>query len=82
MKVSEFENMQLNEKVALLFGRGNELLERIFMYYIVKLYRLENLDVEIWYHQTMHRIDKVIVVDLDDVIHLYEKQINISDLFQ
>ena len=82
MKVSEFENMQLNEKVALLFGRGNELLERIFMYYIVKLYRLENLDVEIWYHQTMHRIDKVIVVDLDDVIHLYEKQINISDLFK
>ena len=82
MKVSEFENMQLNEKVALLFGRGNELLERIFMYYIVKLYRLENLDVEIWYHQTMHRIDKVIVVDLDDVIHLYEKQINISDLYK
>lgn len=82
MKVSEFENMQLNEKVALLFGQGNELLERIFMYYIVKLYRLENLDIEIWYHQTLHRIDKVIVVDLDDVIHLYEKQINISDLFQ
>ncbi|MDY0343753.1 MAG: hypothetical protein RBR28_09280 [Lentimicrobium sp.] len=82
MRINEFENLEMNEKVAMLFAQGTELLERIYMYYIVKLYHLDNLFVEIWYHQTLHRIDKVFVVELDDVIHLYEKQINISDLFK
>ena len=77
----QFNNMPVQEQIATVLGQGIELLERIYVYYIIKLYKLDDLFVEIWYKQTTNRIDKVKVVDLDDVVHLYESQINISDLF-
>lgn len=79
---SDFQNMSVSEQVTTVLGRGMELLDRIYIYYVVRLYKLDNLFIEIWYHQTTNRIDKVLLVDLDDVIHLYESQINISDLFR
>ena len=77
----QFNNMRVDEKVTTVLGQGTELLERIYVYYIIKLYKLDELFVEIWYKQTTNRIDKVEVVDLDEVVHLYESQINISDLY-
>jgi hypothetical protein len=77
-----FVLMPVEEQVTTLLGQGNELMDRIYIYYVVKLYRLNDFYVEIWYQQTTNRIDRVIVVELDDVIHLYESQINISDLFK
>ena len=74
--------MPVDEKVTTVLGRGIELLERIYVYYIIKLYKLDDLFVEIWYKQTTSRIDKVELVELDDVVHLYESQINISDLYR
>lgn len=74
--------MPLEEQLTTVLGRGIELLDRIYLYYIVKLYKLDDLFVEIWYKQTTNRIDKVELVQLDDVVHLYERQINISDLFR
>lgn len=78
----QFIKMPVDEQVTTVLGRGVELLERIYIYYIVKLYKLDDLFVEIWYKQTTSRIDKVELVQLDEVVHLYERQINISDLFQ
>ncbi len=78
----QFIKMPVEEQVTTVLGRGVELLDRIYIYYIVKLYKLDDLFVEIWYKQTTSRIDKVELVQLDDVIHLYERQINISDLFR
>jgi hypothetical protein len=80
--VEKFVLMPVEEQVTLLLGQGIELMDRIYIYYVVKLYRLNDFYVEIWYQQTTNRIDRVIVVELDDVIHLYESQINISDLFK
>ena len=74
--------MPVDEQVTTVLGQGVELLERIYIYYVIKLYKLDDLFVEIWYKQTTSRIDKVDIVDLNDVVHLYERQINISDLFQ
>lgn len=79
---SDFQNMSVSEQVTTVLGRGMELLDRIYIYYVVRLYKLDNLFVEIWYHQTTNRIDKVLLVEMDDVIHLYESQINISDLYR
>ncbi|MCD6661613.1 MAG: hypothetical protein LT105_15735 [Lentimicrobium sp.] len=79
---SDFQNMSVSEQVTTVLGRGMELLDRIYIYYVVRLYKLDNLFIEIWYHQTTNRIDKVLLVELDDVVHLYESQINISDLFR
>ncbi len=81
LTAENFKKLPVEEQVTTLLGQGQELLERIYIYYVVKLYFLEDFYVEIWYQQTTNRIDKVIVVQLDDVIHLYESQINISDLY-
>ena len=77
----QFNNMSVQEQITTVLGQGIELLERIYVYYIIKLYKLDNLYVEIWHKQTTNRIDRVRLVELDEVIHLYEGQINISDLF-
>ncbi len=77
----QFNNMPVQEQLTTVLGQGIDLLERVYVYYIIKLYKLDDLYIEIWYKQTTNRIDKVKVVDLNDVIHLYESQINISDLF-
>lgn len=81
LTAENFKKLPVEEQVTTLLGQGQELLERIYIYYVVKLYFLKDFYVEIWYQQTTNRIDKVIVVQLDDVIHLYESQINISDLY-
>jgi len=77
-----FDSLPESEKVTEVLAHGHELMHRIYIYYVVKLFRIDNLFVEIWYQQVSNRIDKVEVVELDDVIHLYESQINISDVFK
>lgn len=82
MNPEEFIELPDNKKLELILTDGRELLERIYMFYVIKLYAYRGLYVEIWYQQISNRIDKVLLVDLDDVSHLYESQINISDLFK
>lgn len=81
LTADEFSKLTIEEQVTTLLGNGSELLERIYIYYVIKLYSLAGFFVEIWYQQTTNRIDRVIIVQLSDVIHLYESQINISDLY-
>jgi len=81
MKEIEFLALSHQEKVELLFDDGRELMNRIYVFYNIKLLSLFDFYVEIWYKQTTNKIDKVIVVKLDDIVHLYESQINIQDLF-
>lgn len=81
MNAEDFQSMPIDKRVNLVLNQGNLLLERIFMFYVIKLYAMNGLFVEIWYQQINNRIDKVKLVHIDDVLHLYEKQINISDLF-
>lgn len=82
MSPEEFNDLPADKKLELILTDGRELLERIYMFYVIKLYAFEGLFIEIWYQQISNRIDKVVLVDLDDVSHLYESQINISDLFK
>jgi hypothetical protein len=81
MREIEFIALSHQQKVEILFDEGQELMNRIYVFYNIKLYSLFDFYVEIWYKQTTNKIDKVIVVKLIDVVHLYESQINIQDLF-
>ncbi len=81
MTAEEFTKLPSNRKVNMVLADGRELLDRIYMYFVVKLYFFEGLYIEIWYQQISNRIDRVIVVNPEDVLHLYESQINISDIF-
>jgi hypothetical protein len=49
---------------------------------VIKLYAFRGLFIEIWYQQISNRIEKLQLVEMEDVLHLYESQINISDLFK
>lgn len=81
MTPEEFVSLPAKSKAHIVLTHGSELIDRIFMFYVIKLYMLDSFYVEIWYHQISNKIDKVQLVDIDDVVHLYEKRINISDLF-
>jgi hypothetical protein len=81
MTIDEFMSYPASERASLVLTEGEELMHRIYIYYIIRLYRLSDFFVEIWYSQTSNKIDKILVVDLEDVLHLYEKNIDISDLF-
>lgn len=81
MKESEFQELSHQQKVELLFDEGRELMNRIYVFYNIKLYSLFDFYVELWYKQTTNKIDKIVIVKLTDVVHLYESQINIQDLF-
>jgi hypothetical protein len=82
LTAEQFAKLSVQEQVTSVLGNGNELLERIFVDNVIKLYQLENFYVEIMYQQTTNRIIRVALVHLEDVVHLYESQINISDLFR
>ena len=76
-----FNRMKIEDQVRIAFEEGVELMVRTYLYYSVKLYKLDAIYIEVWYRPHHNRIDKVEAVDLDDVLHLYEKEIDITDLF-
>jgi len=81
MNAEEFMRLPQRDQLGYTLEAGRELMHRIYLYYIVKLYLVEDFYIELWYRMNQNLIDKILVVDLDDVIHLYEKEIDISDLF-
>lgn len=81
MTIDEFMSNPMHERATLLLKDGSELMNRIYLFYNIKLFGFSGFFVEIWYHQVSNHIDKILVVELEDVLHLYEKNIDISDLF-
>ncbi len=82
LTAERFSQLSINDQVTTALSNGQELLERIFVNNIIKLYLLDGFYVEIWYQQITNRITRVGVVNIEDVLHLYENQINITDLFR
>ncbi|MFO8054249.1 MAG: hypothetical protein R6U19_03695 [Bacteroidales bacterium] len=74
--------MKILEKVQYVLEHGEEIMDRVYMYYCIKLYSVDNFFVEIWYRQSAAKIDYVEVVDLDEVFLNYRNEIDISDLYQ
>lgn len=79
---NEFLSLPKPEQAHRVMKSGQELMSRIFAYYNIKLFKYADFFVEIWYQQVSNTIDKVVVVDDDDVLHLYDKKIDILDLFR
>ena len=81
MSIDEFMSLPKPDRVHLVLTQGKELMHRTFLYYTIKLYQYSGFFVEIWYLQISNTIDKIRIVDIEDVTHLYEKEIDIKDLF-
>jgi len=81
MTPEQFRHLTSLRQMELLFEQGRELMCRIYIFYNVRLYALSDFFVEVWYRQTSNKIDRIIVLEIDNVVDLYEGQINLNDLF-
>ena len=82
MTRTQFSELSINEKIELVIDNGTEILNRIFLFYVIRLYSIEDFYVEVWYKTSTNKIDRVEPVQIDDVFHLYERSIDIEDLFR
>lgn len=49
--------------------------------YTIRLYELAEFYVEIWYLQRINKVLRVEVVNIAEIMHQYEPEININDIF-
>lgn len=82
MNKSEFQNAGLKERVYLTLEHGKHISTRQFLYYTIKLYCISDFFAEIWYIPFSNKIDKVELLDVDDVLHLYRNDFDISSLLK
>ena len=75
----DFEALSLVEKAEHTLESGEEIMARIYMYYLIKLFAVSGFFVEMWYHQTSNHIAKVKTIEEDDILHNYGDEIDISD---
>ncbi|NLF43907.1 MAG: hypothetical protein GX587_14535 [Bacteroidales bacterium] len=80
MDSNVFKNQSLQEKLEMIFNNGSELYYRSHLYYTIRLYSLGDFFVEVWYLPYSKKIDKVEIISLEDVLHLYRHQFDISEL--
>lgn len=82
MDQSAFEKATLKEKVYIVLEQGREISSRQFLYYNIKLYMLGDFFAEIWYIPSSNKIDKVETLVLDEVLHIYRNDFDISSLLK
>lgn len=80
MTSDEFRKLTIFRQVEMLFEQGHHVLNRIYLFYNVHLYTLSDFYAEIWYRQADNRIDRVVILELSDVLDLYDNQIGLSDI--
>jgi hypothetical protein len=80
MTPKQFKQLTSLQQVELLFDKGQEVMTRIFIFYNVRLYALSDFFVEVWYRQTTNKIDRIIVLETNDVLDIYDGQIRLDDL--
>jgi len=82
ISIDDFLSLPKPERVHRVLTQGTELMHRVYIYYTIKLFRFSGFLVEIWYLPSSNKIDKIRIVDMEDVLHLYENEIDISDLYK
>ncbi len=82
LTTKDFSRLPKNEQVYKLFNEGKELLTRKDSMFIVKLFSIDDLYVEIWYNAEKNFIDNIKVVSEQDLVKIYEKEIKLSSLIR
>jgi hypothetical protein len=78
---SEFNRFSPLKQTQVLFEKGRELMTRREGEYTIRLYRLSEFFVEIWYLPRINKVLRVEVVNIEEIMHQYEPEIDINDLF-
>lgn len=74
----QFQTLSMVEQAQYVLDSGEELTARIYMYYAIKLFVVNDFFVELWYHQTGNHIGKIRILEEDAVIGIYGDNIDIS----
>jgi hypothetical protein len=82
VKSNDFRKLTIFRQVELLFESGQHVLSRIYLFYNVHLYTISGFYAEIWYRQSDNKIERVILLEQEDVLDLYDSQIGINDIFR
>lgn len=80
MTREEFESIPLDRKVYKVLELGRELAFRDFLHCHIKLYAVSDFYVEVYYVPATNKIHKVETLCLDDVLEIYQNQLDISGL--
>ncbi len=82
MDRSSFEQASFKDKVYIVLEQGKEISSRQFLFYNIKLFSLSDYFAEIWYIPSSNKIDKVEVLNIDEVLHIYRNDFDISSLLK
>jgi len=82
LSMDDFLSLPKPERVHRVLTQGCELIHRIKDNYTIKLFKFSGFFVEIWYLPGANKIDKIRIMDMEEVLHLYEKEIDISDIYK
>jgi len=82
MDRSAFEQASFKDKVYIVLEQGKEISSRQFLFYNIKLYNLSDYFAEIWYIPSSNKIDKVEVLNIDEMLHIYHNDFDISSLLK
>jgi hypothetical protein len=82
VKSNDFRKLTIFRQVELLFESGQHVLSRIYLFYNVHLYTISGFYAEIWYRQSDNKIERVILLEQEEVLDLYDSQIGINDIFR
>lgn len=80
--IQEFNKLPKNEQVYTLFHDGKELLERVDGEFVIKLFSVHEIYVEIWYNRMRNIIENIMVVKEEDLMQSYEDEIKLSQLIK
>ena len=80
--IKDFNKLPKNEQVYTLFHEGKELLDRKDGEFVIKLFSVHEIFVEIWYNSTRNIIENIQVVHEEDLVKIYDREINLSQLIK
>lgn len=82
MDKNQFEKLPLKEKVYLVLEQGKSVSNRQFLFYQITLYGFSDYFAEIWYIPATNKIDKIVLLTIDETLQLYQHDFDISSLLK
>ncbi len=82
LSVNDFNTFSLQKKLLTIFNEAKEIGYRKFDGFYIKLFKLEDFLVEVWYINEKNKIYKVEITSFDKALIDYSINIDISDIFK
>ena len=80
MNLSDFERLSWQDKLAEIFENGEEINLRHFDGFMIKLFQINDYFCEIWYSSEANKIYDVQIVDVNNIVGLYNINLDFDKL--